>query len=322
LGKSDFQLKFKNAFPIKGNNKQVFTWIKIPYEFDTDSEFVYVKSVEFVPDNKKLVHHMEIDFFSLSDEANLTETPDTITLNSKGPHYLSVFVPQASEMNIRHLFRESWAPGVSPQYFGDDVGIKLPRKGLVVVNMHYSASPLNDSDNSYFNLYFQKNRALRNVRYFNIGSHSTTVRPKFIIPPDSVKSFYSKIKISEDLSLLYISPHMHLLGKSFLSYAVTPSADTIPLIKINAWDYDWQEFYRFDPVVKIPEGSVIYIRGVFDNTSSNPRNPYNPPRKVDSEGKNAMETNEEMLNLFVISMPYIQGDEFRKWDLPEAKNKK
>ena len=39
--------------------------------------------------------------------------------------------------------------------------------------------------------------------------------------------------ITQDISLLTINPHMHLLGKSFLAYAITLNNDTIPLIKID-----------------------------------------------------------------------------------------
>ena len=37
-----------------------------------------------------------------------------------------------------------------------------------------------------------------------------------------------------------VFPHMHLLGKDLICYAVTPSNDTINLIKINNWNFEWQ----------------------------------------------------------------------------------
>lgn len=61
-----------------------------------------------------------------------------------------------------------------------------------------------------------------------------------------------------DLSLLSVLPHMHLLGKSFKSFAITPDGDMIPLIHIPDWDFNWQQTYQFNNLLKIPRGSVIY----------------------------------------------------------------
>ena len=69
-----------------------------------------------------------------------------------------------------------------------------------------------------------------------------------------------------------VFPHMHLLGKDMVIYAVTPLNDTINLIKINKWDFEWQYSYFFEKFIKIPSGSMIYAKGNYDNTVS-PSNP-------------------------------------------------
>ena len=51
-------------------------------------------------------------------------------------------------------------------------------------------------------------------------------------------------------------------------YAVTPLNDTINLIKINNWDFEWQPTYFFEKFLKIPAGSIIYAKGNYDNTIS------------------------------------------------------
>ena len=48
-----------------------------------------------------------------------------------------------------------------------------------------------------------------------------------------------------------IFPHMHLLGKDLVCYAITPTSDTINLIRINKWDFEWQGFYFFETFVKV-----------------------------------------------------------------------
>ena len=65
-----------------------------------------------------------------------------------------------------------------------------------------------------------------------------------------------------------VFPHMHLLGKDLECIAVTPANDTINLMKINNWDFEWQGCYFYKTFIKIPAGSMIYAKGNYDNTVS------------------------------------------------------
>ena len=101
---------------------------------------------------------------------------------------------------------------------------------------------------------------------------------------------------------------MHLLGKSFWAYALTPSKDTIRLIRIPKWDFNWQNFYTYKHMLKIPAGSTIYIEGVFDNTADNPYNPNHPPKEV-KDNQGSMRTTDEMFQFIITYLPYEEGDE-------------
>jgi hypothetical protein len=125
-----------------------------------------------------------------------------------------------------------------------------------------------------------------------------------------VVTHFVKVKFHNDASLISINPHMHLLGKYFISYAVTPDQDTIPLIEVKDWDFNWQDFYRFKHLVKIPAGSIVYAKGIFDNTAKNLHNPFQPPQDVYFE--RGMDDTDEMLRMVILYLPYQEGDE----DLP------
>ncbi|MBL0032109.1 MAG: hypothetical protein IPP27_07990 [Bacteroidetes bacterium] len=101
---------------------------------------------------------------------------------------------------------------------------------------------------------------------------------------------------------------MHLLGKSFIAYAINPQGDTIPLIRIKNWDFRWQYFYTFERMLKIPAGTSIIVEGTFDNTVNNPLNPFNPPQTI-SEREGSMRTTDEMFQLICTFIPYKTGDE-------------
>jgi hypothetical protein len=100
---------------------------------------------------------------------------------------------------------------------------------------------------------------------------------------------------------------MHQLGKSFKAYALTPTGDTIRLINIQNWDFNWQEFYRFKNIIKIPAGSVLHADAIYNNSTSNPNNPYQPPRDIKFEW--GMNDDSEMMRLVLLYLPYQQNDE-------------
>ena len=101
---------------------------------------------------------------------------------------------------------------------------------------------------------------------------------------------------------------MHLLGKSYHAYAITPKGDSIPLIRIKRWDFRWQYTYTYKKMLKIPAGSTIHATAVFDNTRSNPYNPFSPPQVV-AERNGSMRTTDEMFQLMITYLPYKKGDE-------------
>ena len=141
--------------------------------------------------------------------------------------------------------------------------------------------PVDTTDNTSFNIFFSAEPPLRPLREFILGTSGISpIEPPLVIQPNAIQTFKTQYKTTEDLSLLTINPHMHLLGKSFLAYAIKPDGDTIHLIRINRWDFRWQYFYTFKKMLKIPSGSTIFVEGVYDNTENNPLNPFHPPRIV------------------------------------------
>ena len=78
--------------------------------------------------------------------------------------------------------------------------------------------------------------------------------------------------------MIQFLPHSHLLGKTWEIFAVTPLAnDSIPLIRINNWNFDWQFWYSPEYMIHLPAGTVVHISCIYDNTSDNPNNPNDPP---------------------------------------------
>ena len=134
--------------------------------------------------------------------------------------------------------------------------------------------------------------------------------PPLVIPPDTVMTFHTRAQIRQDISLLTVNPHMHLLGKRFKAWAIPPQGDTIPLVHIPDWDFRWQYFYTFEQMIHLPAGTRIEVEATYDNTVDNPNNPFFPPQTV-AERNGSMRTTDEMLQFIITYVPYRPGDEKR-----------
>ncbi|MRG43574.1 cytochrome c [Chitinophaga sp. SYP-B3965] len=299
----DLVLKYPASFLVKGNNKERFIEFKVPFELPAEKS---IEAVEFVTNNRKIIHHINYGFYNVPDNAidvhagtNIINTDEEIEKRGAFDHYKQQMV-----------YYTGWIPGSSTEYYPNEFGWTLPRRGVVIFTTHYAAIAADEESVIGVNLYFKDAPIKRPVRIISLGSGGVGERdidPIFMIPPNEERTFTLKMKTPEEQSLLYVWPHMHFLGKSFEAYVVTPAGDTIRLINIPQWDFRWQELYRFKKPVRIPRGSIIYMKGTYDNTKNNPLNPNNPPKFVFSRG--SMKSEDEMFTLLLIYAQYQAGDE-------------
>jgi hypothetical protein len=207
----------------------------------------------------------------------------------------------------------NYLPGVFGQRYPEGLGgYHLPRKGAFLLNdLHFGFTNNADVlDSSYINIFFSKVPPNRPVQEFQLGTlGKAPVEPDLVIAPNAVEQVYSRLTIANDISILTINPHMHLLGRSFKAYALKPGGDTIRLISIPKWDFNWQYFYTFKKMVKVPAGSTIVAEGVYDNTRQNLNNPFSPPQQV-SDRNGSMKATDEMFQFIVTWLPYQPGDEY------------
>lgn len=286
-------VKFQKPFIIPGDNEEQYRFFVIPIENATP---IYLKGVGFVPQNKTLAHHSRI----MIDTTKRIRPFDASSVWQAGPQLEKMNIPLANS------FWTGWVPGNFPLFYPDGVAKVLPANADFVVNMHYAPSAKDETDQSEIHLYYAKGKPRRVIETL-VFDETWVMNKPFEFQPDTVITFYMRSPVlPTDLSLLSVLPHMHLLGKSFKSFAITPDGDMIPLIHIPDWDFNWQQTYQFNQLLKIPRGSVIYAEATFDNTRNNPKNPYFPPAKV----KYGWGTKDEMMNLIFEFLVYEPGDEY------------
>ncbi len=318
LGKPDTVIKFKQPIFIKGNGTDYFYIVKMPLELKKDT---YVSYFEFVPNHRKIAHHINGHLINY-DKGNKKNIHYGLT------HALDEFKDYKelySKMNILNdngsfpvltpntvYYLPGYTPPIYPKAIG---GFKVNTTSTILLkNIHYGPSNKDVLDSSYINVFYGP-KPKRPIYETQLGTFGISkIEPELILLPNKVQTFHTSTTLKNDISLLSVNPHMHLLGKSFWAFALSPNRDTIPLIKINKWDFRWQYYYTFKHPVIIKAGTQIHAYGTFDNTDKNPFNPNHPPKLVtQGEGVRSMQTTEEMFQFIFSYLPYQFGDE--KMDL-------
>ena len=78
-----------------------------------------------------------------------------------------------------------------------------------------------------------------------------------------------------------MTAHAHYLGKEIKAIATFPDGTTKPLLWIKDWDFNWQDQYALQGTDRVyPKARRSTSTITYDNSADNPRNPSNPPRRV------------------------------------------
>lgn len=294
LGTPDVVFSFTQSYKHTGNNQDGYRVFVLPTNFSEDKE---VAAVELRPGNRKIVHHALIS-------ADTTGTGRANDAAEAGYGY-NGFGGFGVQGAIDNLY-PSYVPGQIPRFYPEGTGQIIPRGADMLIQMHYAPSPVDEWDSSSVNIFFVDRPLERQIDYrILLPLPGTITNPPFFIPANQVKTFHGVWQVPRDLSLISISPHMHLLGQSWEIMSIDPQGDTTNLISIPEWDFNWQGTYSFDRLIKVEQGSSIHAYATYDNTVNNPENPNNPPR-FSTWGER---TEDEMYFLPIAYVDYEPGDE-------------
>lgn len=317
FGKPDLVVRMPATYNLPGDGKDKFVSMKLPFTIPRDT---FVRAIEFVPGNRKLLHHVNAHMVNYAKGAkrNLLKGP---WFTEAGPGHTDAL----SQLDIRNddgteapltLSVTNYLPGALPTMYPEGIGgYRMSKQGyLLMHHVHYGPTMTPATDRSHFNVFFASKPPERPTYTLLLGTLGRSpVVPPLVIPANTVQTFRTQFTLPADISVLTINPHMHLLGKSFLAYAVKPTGDTIPLVRIKRWDFRWQYFYTYERMLHLPTGTTIYAEATYDNTANNPNNPFNPPQEVREQG-GSMRSTDEMFQCIITMMPYQPGDESIRLD--------
>lgn len=272
LGQPDLILAVPEDFTLGATGPDVFRCFVLPTGLTEDK---FVIGYEVRPGNRQVVHHT-LHFLDLKGrarklDARAHERPRRPEDRDAGPGYSSVmgpgFFPPSGDVG-------GWAPGISPHFFPDGVGYYLPKRSDFVLQIHYHRTGKVEKDRTQVGLHFAR-KPCKPLQPMIAGG-------QFLSIPAGEANYAVKGRIwaAQDCLLHTVTPHMHLLGKKIKLTMTPPGGATTTLVRIDDWDFNWQEIYVLKESIPIKEGTRFDVEAVFDNSTSNPYNPNSPPRRV------------------------------------------
>jgi hypothetical protein len=283
LGIPDLELQIPTYSSTATSNSDDYVCFSIPTGLLQSRK---IRAIEVIPGNLQTVHHVLVSI-DLFPNNSIVTTP-----NCMGPTGDMIY---------------GYAPGsvalTYPTNTSNSFGVELPANSSISLSMHYPEGSFGQIDSTKVRFYFYpQSTVIREITTEFVINEGLFGSP-FILPPNQITQITGSYgPTTQDYSFMSVFPHMHLLGKDLDCIAVTPTNDTINLIKINNWDFEWQGFYFYKTFVKIPAGSMIYAKGNYDNTVS----ATNPNPVTVQSGLN---TEDEMFIFIFQFLPYQLGDE-------------
>ncbi len=282
LGTPDLILSPEDDFVLGPSGKDVFRCYVLPTKLTEDR---HVAAVEMRPGNPQIVHHLILFIDTAGNGRSLEKAAQEKAKNNpvidehtgqpskydRGPGYTRM-------MGVGFLPRQSmlgWAPGIQPRYMPKGVGFLVPKNADIVMQVHYHRNGRTEKDRTQIGLYFAKKKI---EHPFQAGAV-----PGFFlsIPPGEEKfNVNGDAWALKDFTMLSITPHMHLLGKSISITMTPPDGPEQKLLAIKQWDYNWQEMYFLKEPIQVKAGTKFHLEASFDNSDKNPLNPSSPPRRV------------------------------------------
>ncbi|MBK9733022.1 MAG: T9SS type A sorting domain-containing protein [Chitinophagaceae bacterium] len=291
LGIPSATLTMSEPFTVPGDYSDHYQVFVLPANLFVDRD---VSAIEFRPGNAKVVHHVFI---------YTCEDGSAAALDATTPEYGYESFGGAGE-GVNADFLGLYAPGLQARFYPDGSGVKFKAGTDVLIQVHYAPVTEPTTDQSSINLFYSNETDLRKVKAKRVGEQYIT-EPVFFIPKNKVLTFHTEYPLDTTYSIFSIAPHQHLIGKDFKIWAVTPDGDSIPLIYLPKWDFNWQMLYSYPFMIKLEEGTTIYAAATYDNTANNPNNPNNPPVNI-GYGESSFD---EMFKYFMNLLPYMPGDE-------------
>ena len=262
LGTPDLVVTLPQPYTLGPDGTDVFRIFVLPIPTD---RLRFVRGIEFRPGNAKVVHHANL---------RIDTTPASRTLDAQDPAPgYDGLIARSAEYPDGHFL--GWTPGQVSPLLPASLTWRLEPHTDLVAELHMQPTGRSETVAPSIGLYFSDLPPTRTPAMLRLG------RQNIDIPAGDARYVITDAyTLPVDVDLLAIQPHAHYRAHDVRGFATLPDGSTRALIDIADWDFRWQHVYRFVTPPKLPKGTTVAMRYVYDNSEDDPRNPQRPPTRA------------------------------------------
>lgn len=245
LGEPDYIVEVP-AFTVPATGVLDYENVTINLPFEEDK---WVKSVQHIPGDRRVLHHL-LSFIVPADyEARIVE----------------------GENDQYREFLEGYAPGKDEAAtYPDGAGVFVPEGSAVQMSLHYTTFGKETVDSTRLGLYFAEDEPKHQYSTYSLSHGGRNI----VIPPGVSEHKMSANHVFEDEIMLHgVRPHMHYRGKYMRFRVVYPDGSQDDILNVPDYNFAWQPTYRLSEPMLLPAGSRVFVEGAFDNSEYNLGNP-------------------------------------------------
>jgi tetratricopeptide (TPR) repeat protein len=258
LGQPDLVLSLATPYALQAAGSDVFRNFVLPVPAATTR---YVRGIEFRAGNPRSLHHASVgvDRFRVSRK---------IDRSDPGPGFAAM-----PDDRVENVY--GWSPGKVPFMEPADRAWSLEKGSDLVIQLHMLPTGAPEVVQPTVGLFFSDTPPTHAPLTIRLESKAID------IPAGQADyAIDDSYRLPADVDLLSIYPHAHYLAKEMKGVAHLPDGSVKRLITINAWDFRWQDQYRYKTPVFLPKGTTLTMHFTYDNSDRNARNPQHPPQRV------------------------------------------
>jgi mono/diheme cytochrome c family protein len=273
LGKPDFILSLDEPFQLAAEGLDVVHTFVFPVN---QSEDQFIKAIDFRCSNPQAVHHVS---FLLDETGNARMLDEA----DPGPGYASMgdlglnlagsygVWSVGSHADLSRDARE----GSSQMFLPKGVARPLPNEAALVAEAHFKPTGKPEALKVEAGVHLAREPVHRFPIAIALGT--------FFIDIPAGERFYQvkdSVTLTVDAHLLSVAPRAHYVCRTMNVSAILPDGSLMQLLRIDDWDFNWQQEYVYATPPCLPAGTKIEMEFTYDNSAENPRNPTIPPQRV------------------------------------------
>jgi tetratricopeptide (TPR) repeat protein len=261
LGQPDLVVTPAETFELPAGGTDVFRIFVIPVPIGTPR---YVRGIEFLPGNARVVHHANL---------RIDRTPRSRELDAKdpAPGYDGLLTRSALFPDGHFL---GWTPGQAAPLLPKGLAWRLEPGSDLVVQVHMRPGGKVEPVKPSVGFFFGVDPPVRNPAMLRLG------RQNIDIAPGEAYTVEDSYTLPVEVDVQAVQPHAHYRAREVRGLATLPDGSTRWLIYIKNWDFRWQHLYRYEKPFALPKGTVLSMRYTYDNSADNPQNPVSPPARA------------------------------------------